>query len=192
MVEEQPAPHAVYLNFTLPVTGKSIPALMSECGAYKNKGTKEIHLMMSSVGGDTAAGFAAYNFLRLLGIRLVTYNIGTVASIANVLYLAGDERVAGQHTSFMFHSMALELDRASRMDQRWLWDRLQECNDYNSRLAEILTQRGKFETPEEVNWWTRNDHIERPDAMIKKGLVDRVGLPEIPEGAVVATFPWVG
>ena len=63
-----------------------------------------LRLLLSSEGGDLIAGFTAYNFLRSLPIPVETINMGSVESIAVVLYLAGEKRTALSGTKFLIHN----------------------------------------------------------------------------------------
>src|SRR5712691_3344892 len=100
-----PAPARVYLMFSLAISPQSIQKLLTECAAWANQGTKEIYLLFASFGGNIAAGIVAYNTLRSLPVKLITHNIGNVDSIANIIFLAGQERLAVPHSTFMFHGV---------------------------------------------------------------------------------------
>src|SRR5690348_15092335 len=93
----------IYLVFTLGITPQTVQKLLTECAAWANQGAKEIYLMFASLGGNVPAGIAAYSALRALPVKLITHNIGNVDSIANIIFLAGEERLAVPHSTFMFH-----------------------------------------------------------------------------------------
>ena len=73
----------------------------------------EIEIHFSSRGGDLHAGFTAYNFLRSLPIPLHIHNIGSVESIAVILYLAADKRTACEDSRFMLHNLSWVYDNGS-------------------------------------------------------------------------------
>ena len=66
-------------------------------------GHEEVHLLIQSTGGFIGDGIAIHNFLSALPIKLVTYNVGYVASIAVPIYLAGQRRIAARTATFMIH-----------------------------------------------------------------------------------------
>lgn len=70
--------------------------------AVNNKVTR-IHLLIQSTGGFVGDGIGLYNYLRGLPIEFVTYNGGTVSSIAVMIYLAGKIRNASKTATFMLH-----------------------------------------------------------------------------------------
>jgi hypothetical protein len=56
-----PATQPVVILFIAPITGDTIPHLMSVVTAQVSKGVDNITIAISSSGGDTGAGFGAYN-----------------------------------------------------------------------------------------------------------------------------------
>lgn len=65
--------------------------------------TKEIHIFISSLGGDMFTGIAMYNFFKMHPAKVYTYNMGVVASSATGPFLAGDVRVQPSSTSALIH-----------------------------------------------------------------------------------------
>lgn len=51
-------------------------------------------VLIDSIGGEVDEGFAIYDYLRSLGVPVTTRTDGACASIATVIFLAGDSRVA--------------------------------------------------------------------------------------------------
>ena len=64
-----------------------------------------VYLLLSSEVGSVMHGINLYNVLRALPVKLVTHNVGNVDSIGNAIFLAGEERYACQHSTFMFHGV---------------------------------------------------------------------------------------
>lgn len=68
---------------------------------------KELHVEINSPGGDVFAGTAMFNMLRAWakdGKTVVTKVSGVAASIASVIFLAGDKRVMPKNVFLMTHS----------------------------------------------------------------------------------------
>ncbi|MBE99316.1 head maturation protease, ClpP-related [Flavobacterium coralii] len=59
---------------------------------------------INSEGGLVDTGFDIYNYLRSLGKPITTIGSGIVASIATVIYMAGDTRKLVDGTKFMIHN----------------------------------------------------------------------------------------
>ena len=64
----------------------------------------KVTLYLSSEGGDLNSGFSLYNFLRSYPIPITIVNIGTIESIAVMIYLSADNRLAVEHSRFLLHS----------------------------------------------------------------------------------------
>ncbi len=69
-----------------------------------NKEADTIVVHINSMGGDVNEGFAIHDILRATGKKIITQGEGLVASIATVVFLAGDERLLTENTEFMVHN----------------------------------------------------------------------------------------
>lgn len=58
---------------------------------------------INSEGGVVEVGFDIYNYLKSLGKPITTIGTGIVASIATIIFMAGDERKINANTQFMIH-----------------------------------------------------------------------------------------
>lgn len=61
------------------------------------------NIHINSIGGGVDVGFDIYNYLRSLNVPLTAIGSGVVASIATVIFMAGDERKLRKNTEFMIH-----------------------------------------------------------------------------------------
>lgn len=68
-------------------------------------------------------GMNLYNILRAMPFKLVTHNVGNVDSIDNAVFLAGEERYASPHSTFMFHGVAAGFE-AGQVEAKRLRERL--------------------------------------------------------------------
>jgi ATP-dependent Clp protease, protease subunit len=85
------------------INNSTINSLMSTIDDKMKEGIRDFVLLLSSHGGDTAAGLTGYNYLKGLPVRITTCNIGTVSSIATVLYCTGNRRISVPHAKFLIH-----------------------------------------------------------------------------------------
>lgn len=58
---------------------------------------------INSEGGYVDVGFDIYNYLKSLGLPITTIGTGMVASIATVIFMAGQKRIVTPNTQFMIH-----------------------------------------------------------------------------------------
>ncbi|MGI0086828.1 MAG: ATP-dependent Clp protease proteolytic subunit [Nitrosotalea sp.] len=85
------------------INNPSVNLLMATIDNKMKEGVRDFVLLLSSHGGDTAAGLTGYNYLKGLPVKITTYNIGTVSSIAIVLYCVGNRRISVPHAKFLIH-----------------------------------------------------------------------------------------
>ena len=64
----------------------------------------KIHVYINSYGGEVAEGLAIYNALKRHKAKVVTYCDGFAASIASVIFMAGDKRVMSESSLLMVHN----------------------------------------------------------------------------------------
>lgn len=96
------------VHFLTDVNVASVRHLVDVClNAISNRDqpATELKVFISSKGGDTVAGFTAYNFLKSLPVRVTTHNLSNVESIANVIFMAGEERTASSLSRFLLHPL---------------------------------------------------------------------------------------
>lgn len=70
----------------------------------KLNGVSRINVFVNSYGGEVAEGLAIYNALKRHKAKVVTYCDGFAASIASVIFMAGDERVMNDSSLLMIHN----------------------------------------------------------------------------------------
>lgn len=81
---------------------KSIQKELKDIGGVDD--VDKIRVRINSPGGEVNEGVAIYNYLRSLGKPIETIADGQVASIATVIFMAGDVRKVYNNTDFMIHN----------------------------------------------------------------------------------------
>ena len=81
--------------------------LLNEIEIDKNK--KPIEFVINSIGGACADGLALYDRLRQSKCEIITIGTGMVASIALLIYLAGDTRLLTENTRLLNHQGYAEI-----------------------------------------------------------------------------------
>ena len=69
-----------------------------------NKEADTLIVHINSNGGDVYEGFAIHDVLRASGKKIITQAEGIVASIATVVFMAGDERRMTENAELMIHN----------------------------------------------------------------------------------------
>jgi len=102
---------------------------------------KSVYLLISTDGGQVLEGMTLYNVLRGLPFDLTTHNIGSVNSIGNVVFLAGQQRYASPTANFMFHGVAYPGIAGQRMDEKFLVEKLDGVKAEHKRIGEAIESR---------------------------------------------------
>lgn len=100
--QQLPQIQTVYVSFSAEINANTTESLIALLSDLSNKGTQRVYLMLSTPGGSVMHGITLYNVLRAFPFRLTTHNVGNVDSIGNAIFLAGEERLASPHSTFMF------------------------------------------------------------------------------------------
>lgn len=183
-----PTPQRVYLVFSVSITPQTATKLLLECAGWANQGVKEIYLLFASCGGNVAAGIAAYNALRALPVKLITHNIGNVDSVANIIFLAGQERLAAPHATFMFHGVAFDFSGAVHADQPRLTDKLDTITAEHKKMAAIINERGKFDAKDEPLAFFSAQATKDAKYAFSHGIIHKIEHHQIPSGSRTVVF----
>lgn len=92
-----------FYGFTGMIDDSGATRLAAALNQAVNEGFEEVHLCMSSLGGFVHSGVFVHNHMRGLPLKVVAYNMGTVASIAAAVFVGAAERYCSAHGVFMIH-----------------------------------------------------------------------------------------
>ena len=148
--QAQPDQQPIYVLFSAEVNPNTTEVLLATCADLANKGAKAIHLLLSTPGGSVMHGINIYNILRGLPFRLTTHNVGSVNSVGNVVFLAGDERYAVPDSTFMFHGVGFDVPQGSRLEEKLLRERLDSIQADQNQIASIIRDRASFPDEQEI------------------------------------------
>jgi ATP-dependent Clp protease protease subunit len=157
------------------------PALIGAVAQQMMQGYDELHLLLSTPGGHVAQGIYIYNTLMGLPIKITTYNVGTVNSIGNVIFLAGKKRFAARTSSFMFHGVGFDI-QAARFEEKVLKERLQGLQNDQKLIADIIVRHTKL-TPSAAEKLFLEAAFLRPNDAKRLGIIDKIIDVQIPKGA---------
>ena len=75
--------------------------------------------------------------------KLTVHNIGSVDSIGNVIFLAGEDRYAAENATFMFHGVGFDVKGPIRIEEQYARDRLESSYGLSDqkRMGQIITSR---------------------------------------------------
>ena len=139
-----------------------------------------VHLLIQSGGGFVSNGVALYNYLSGLPIKIIAYNPGGVLSIAVIVFLSAQKRVASDTATFMIHKSHVSPEPGATADA--LNAIADSLNIDNDRIETILRQH--ITMPKKM--WDQHKHGNLTITARKAkelGLIHEIGLFSPPQGA---------
>ena len=137
-----------------------------------DKDYKTVHLHINSPGGDIAQGLAIYNTIRDMKAEVHTHNRGLVASMATIIYLAGDITHHPKTAISHFHrASTIVWGNANDMEQT-----IKTLETFESTLIEAISRRTSLSAEEIKTKWltTGEDYYLTGDEMKELGFVDHI------------------
>ena len=177
-------PGPIYISFSAEINQTTTEGLLSVCAQKVNEKVEEINLLFSTAGGAVINGINLYNVLRAMPFKLIVYNVGSVNSIGNVVFLAGDERYASPTSSFMFHGVGFDITQTTRLEEKLLRERLDAIASDQSLIASIIAERTNIDAQEVSSLFLEASTKDATFAK-EKGIVDDIRDVQIPKGATV-------
>ena len=184
MSAAKPPPHRIYVSFSAEINAHTTKSLIALCSNQVNQGVKEIYLMLSTPGGAVMNGLNLYNILRAFPVKLITHNVGNVNSIGNAVFLAGAERYACHHSTFMFHGVGVNVPNATHLEEKNLRERLQSVLADQKRIGSIIGERTELKKGE-IRGLFKEARTKDADYARRVGIVHDIRDAEVPEGAPV-------
>ena len=177
----------VYIFFTAEIQPQTAEALIAVLAQQANNRVERVHLMLSSPGGAVMSGFTIYNAVRAMPFKLRTHNIGNTDSICNVVFLAGEERFACPHSTFMFHGVGIQTSGPIRFDLRQLNEHIGQVRADDQRVANLFAERTKMNARDVLNLFTEA-RTENADFALQNGFATAIRDVNIPEGSPIISL----
>jgi ATP-dependent protease ClpP protease subunit len=178
----------VYVSFSAEITAATTESLIATMANLANQGAAEVRLLLSTPGGAVMNGINLYNVLRAFPFKLVTHNVGNMDSIGNAVFLAGEERYACPHSTFMFHSVSANFPPGTgQLDAKRLRESLSNVDADELRIGSIIEQRSKL-TEAQVRAFFGEAHTMDVTEAVSAGIVDEICDVQIPAGSPVISL----
>ncbi len=179
----QDYPGGCYFAFNGMLDRKSVEQLVHMCAEARDAGFDGVTLCLSSLGGYLVDAYYAYNALEALPIGITTYNMSTIQSAANMLFLCGDERYACAGSTFFFHQTAFESVAGQRVTEAFAVEKLKAIQLDDARTAEIIANK-TAQTVESVRQWQNTEFLMSTDDAIQHGILHEVRPLVVPDDAL--------
>jgi ATP-dependent Clp protease protease subunit len=133
-------------------------------------GLQRVHIAFHSNGGGIGEGISLYNLFRALPFELILYNVGTVSSIAVIVFLGAKIRKVSARGAFMIHKTQTTPQAAITPTMKSLTEAAILADN---RTEAILRQHIKM--PD--NRWAHFDHNDlwfSADEAVKFGIAQEI------------------
>ena len=172
-----------YVLFTREISQESMNELIDALMNAANS-SSETYLLLNCGGGNVMAGIYAYNMMRALPTKLIVHNVGSVNSVANVLFLAADTRYSTPPSTFMFHGVAFNRQGPLKLDERYLKEYLDSVVADHDRIGKIISDRSHL-TPSEVSELFSEQRVRDVDWALDRGVIHEIVDLKIPPDASI-------
>ncbi len=127
--------------------------LVKEIGDIK---ANQIDIRINSPGGSVFDGIAIYNAIKRHPAKKTTYNDGLAASIASVIFLAGDKKISAENALVMIHNPfgAVMGDSAEMRKTADVLDKLKENIVMAYQKSTALTDKELQAAMDAETWYT--------------------------------------
>lgn len=185
MAEEK---KTVYLNLYDDITPPKVKTVMAVCVEVITKERPDcLYICFSSPGGDVNAGITLYSFLRGLPVEVIMHNMGAVDSVATAIFMAGDERYASPHSTFLFHGVAMSVGGNSAFHLAQMKELISRLEQDENKIVKVLTDRSQL-TEIEVRQLFAVGESKSPAFAQERGIVHGIRNLVIPNNAKVISF----
>lgn len=175
-------PSTMSLTYYDMITEQKAKSVMEVCSNIVTKAQpSRLYFLLSSTGGSVDAGIVLYNYLRSLPVELIMHNVGSIDSIANVVFLAAETRLASPHSSFLLHGINWGSGQGSQLSYVQLQETLSDFRSKEEKLIGIITQRTQI-SKAELRRLFRQGESKDLEFALARGIIQDVKEPKIPLG----------
>lgn len=181
----------IFFTFHDNISLESANRLMDFCakGIQQYK-PKQLYFLFSSGGGTVDSGVALYNYLRGLSQKIIMHNVGSIDSIANAIFLAGDERYATPTSAFLLHGITWNFQQPTTLTYSQMQEIISRFDSAEQLSAQIIEKHTKL-TAAEVRELFRRGQSKDPQFALEKEFIHEIREVNIPDGvplhSIIAT-----
>lgn len=176
--------NTAYVSFSAEINVTTTEQFIAMCTQLIAQGFTQLYIMFSTPGGHVMSGMNLYNVLRGLPARLIFHNVGNVDSIGNAVFLAGDERIACAHSTFMFHGVGFDVPAATRLEQKNAQELLNGILADQTRISNIIAERTQINVAEAAELF-KEARTKDAAYATANGIVGHIRDVNIPPGSAI-------
>ena len=171
----------VYISFNTAINYLTTQHLAAASFDQVAQGATHLYYLFSTPGGLVDPGISVYNILKGLPVETTMHNVGAVESIGNAVFLAGKNRFASPHSTFMFHGVGFD-PAQQRLEEKFLRERLDSVQALQRKIGGVLKDRTTLKD-EEIDELFVEENNRDTDFAMGKGIITEVKDVAIPKGA---------
>jgi len=161
----------IYIHYNDEIGAQKVKALTKFCMDKLVKHTPDtLYFLFASPGGEVDAGVTFYNFLKTLPQKIIMHNMSSVESIGVIVFLAGQERYACPHTSFLFHSVKNTPQKEESLDLKKIEEMESKIKTDQNKIALIISENSSIKKEEMSELFDQGESKSEEFAK-EKGLV---------------------
>jgi len=151
----------------------------------------QLYYFISSGGGDVDSGFVLYNYLVSLqsNLLITMHNIGTIDSMANVIFMAAQKRYAAPNAAFLFHGIVMNFN-AGGYGRAILKENISRLDNMERRMADTISKNSKL-TIQELEYFFQQGEGKNVEFALEKGIIHEIKSPSVPAGATHLVMSFV-
>ncbi len=130
----------------------------------------EITIYINSPGGSVQDGLALYDVMKAISCPVKTVCMGTAASMAAILFAAGDKRQMLTHSKVMIHDPRIPKTGGTALDLQTISENLMKTREITAQILAEHTGRSM----EEILEKTRTDSYFTAKEAVEFGLADEI------------------
>jgi len=173
-----------YVIFSVPIDMNTAQRLINIILERLKAGKRIITILISSPGGQVAAGINIYNFLKGIPVEVITHNFGQSDSIAVTVFCAGSKRYCTPDSRFLIHGVGFDTIQGQRFDERLMVERLEGLKNDRVTISKIMSENSK-RTFKEIEEDMFKGVVWTPEQAVGYGLVHEIKKELFEKGADV-------
>lgn len=153
------------------INSETASDIVSKLLYLDSEGNEDIKLYINSPGGEISSGFMIYDTINLIKSDVQTISVGTSASMAAIILLAGTKgkRKILPNSKVMLHDLSGE----AKGKYKDVITEVKEMNKLHNKLFEIITEKTNL-TMDQVEDKLKNDFWLSSEEALNYGLVDKI------------------
>lgn len=128
-----------------------------------------IRVFVNTIGGDAAAGFALYDWMRCLTMPVMAIAYGRCSSAGLPILMGGDLRLAAPRTRFFYHEVIYGVETSSSVEAN---DHTNNREWYQEEMEQILWQRTTMTKTQWKKYFAgKTSYHFGPDIALETGII---------------------